>query len=55
MNIESRKAAIRVFLNGELVAEHPSDPNRPKKGPIGLQPHNQFSFVMFRNVWVMEL
>jgi len=55
MNIESRKDAIRVFLNGELVAEHPSDPNRPKKGPIGLQPHNQFSFVMFRNVWVMEL
>ncbi len=54
MNIESRKDAIRVFLNSELVAEHPGDPKRPTKGPIGLQLHDQFSFVMFRNVWVME-
>ena len=54
MNVESRKGSIRVFLNGELVAEHPGDPKRPTKGPIGLQLHDQFSFVMFRNVWVME-
>ena len=54
INIESRADAIRVFVNGELAAEHPGDPERPKRGPIGLQLHDIHSFVMFRNIWILE-
>lgn len=54
LHIESRKDRIRVRINGEAVAEHPGDPERPLRGPIGLQLHDQFTFAMFRNVWVME-
>ena len=54
INIESRKDAIRVFVNGVLAAEHPGDPERPAKGPIGLQLHDVHSFVMFRNIWILE-
>ena len=54
INIESRADAIRVYVNGVLAAEHPGDPKRPKKGPIGLQLHDVHSFVMFRNIWILE-
>ena len=55
MDIESRNDHIRVKLNGEVVAEHPGDPERSKVGPIGLQLHDQFSFVMFRKIRIREI
>lgn len=55
LEIESRKDRIAVKVNGELVAEHPGDPRRPKVGPIGLQLHDLTSFVRFRNVRVREV
>lgn len=54
LRVESRATGIRVFLNGVLAAEHPGDPNRPKRGPIGLQLHDQRSVVMFRNIQIKE-
>ncbi len=54
MDIESRNAVIRVRLNGEIVAESPGDPERSKTGPIGLQLHDRFSTVMFRNLRIRE-
>lgn len=54
LNIESRKDMIRVYVNGELAAEHPGDPQRPLMGPIGLQLHDQSSVVMFRQLWILE-
>jgi len=53
-DIEVRDSTIRVKLNGEVVCEHPGDPARPKRGPIGLQLHDRRSVVMFRNVRVTE-
>jgi len=50
LEIESRKEIIRVRLNGEIVAESPGDPARSKTGPIGLQLHDQFTSMMFRNI-----
>jgi type 1 glutamine amidotransferase len=50
LDIESRNDRIRVRVNGEMVAEYPGDPARAKLGPIGLQLHDLFSVVMFRNV-----
>ncbi len=55
LDIESRNDVIRVRLNGVVVAEHPGDPDRPKTGPIGLQLHDQFSVILFRNVRIREL
>jgi hypothetical protein len=55
MDIESRNSGIRVKLNGHLVAEHPGDPKRSKTGPIGLQLHDQFSVMMFRNIRIREI
>jgi hypothetical protein len=55
LDIESRNDRIRVKLNGELAAESPGDPARSKTGPIGLQLHDQFSFVMFRNIRIREM
>lgn len=54
IDIESRNGMIRTFVNGILVAEHPGDPARSKVGPIGLQLHDQFSFVEFRNIRIRE-
>ena len=54
LNVESRRTGIKVYVNGELVAEHAGDPKRPLTGPIGLQLHDQTSFVMFRNVYLLE-
>jgi hypothetical protein len=55
LDIESRKEIIRVRLNGELVAEGPGEVGRPTHGPIGLQLHDQFTFVFFRNIRIREL
>ena len=55
LDIESRHAGIRVKVNGQLAAEHPGEPGRPLAGPIGLQLHDQFTFVMFRNIRIREL
>jgi len=54
LDIESRNDRIRVRVNGEAVAEGPSDPHRPNTGPIGLQLHDQFTFAMFRNIRIRE-
>ncbi len=54
MLIEARPNGIRVHINGQLVAEHAGDPKRPARGPIGLQLHDQFSVVMFRNIRLRE-
>jgi len=50
MEIESRHKMIRVRLNGKLAAESPGIAERPLKGPIGLQLHDQYSWVLFRNI-----
>ncbi len=54
LEISSRNDRIRVSLNGQLVSEHPGDPARAKSGPIGLQLHDQFSLMMFRNIQIRE-
>ena len=48
LNIESLRDASGVYVNGKLAA------GRPAAGPIKLQPHDVHSFVMFRNVWILE-
>ena len=55
MDIVSRDAKIAVKLNGRTVAEHGGDPKRSKTGPIGLQLHDQFSIIMFRNIRLREI
>ena len=55
LEIESRKDAIRVRLNGQPAAEYPGDPARSLTGPIGLQLHDQFTLVMFRNIRIRQL
>ncbi|WP_321475878.1 DUF1080 domain-containing protein [uncultured Paludibaculum sp.] len=55
MDIESRTNMIRVKVNGVVVAEYAGDPARSKTGPIGLQLHDQFTFVMFRNIKIREI
>jgi hypothetical protein len=50
MDISSRHDMIRVRLNGKLAAESPGIPERPLKGPIGLQLHDAYSWILFRNV-----
>lgn len=55
LDIESRKDMIRVRLNGVQVASHAGDPARPKTGPIGLQLHDRFSVIMFRNIRIREM
>jgi 3-keto-disaccharide hydrolase len=50
IEIESRNDHIRVRLNGQQVSESAGDPQRSKTGPIGLQLHDQSTFVMFRNI-----
>jgi hypothetical protein len=55
MDISSRNEKISVSLNGRVVAESPGDPKRSKTGPIGLQLHDQFSIVQFRNIRIREV
>ncbi len=54
LDISSRFDRITVRLNGRVVAEHPGDPARSKTGPIGLQLHDQFSIIQFRNIRIVE-
>jgi hypothetical protein len=54
LDIESRNDMIRVKLNGHLVSSHAGDPARPKTGPIGLQLHDRFNIIMFRNITIRE-
>ena len=54
MEIVSRNNKITIKLNGRVVAEHAGDPQRSKTGPIGLQLHDQFSTVLFRNIQIRE-
>lgn len=54
LHIEARADTITVRLNGTQVAKAACPPERPKSGPIGLQLHDQFSVVMFRNILVRE-
>jgi hypothetical protein len=55
LDIESRHDMIRVRVNGQPVAESPGDPARSKTGPIGLQLHDRFSWIMFRNIKIKEI
>ncbi len=55
MDISLRNDKITVRLNGRVVAEHAGDPKRSKTGPIGLQLHDQFSIIMFRNIRIREM
>jgi hypothetical protein len=41
-------------VNGQIVAEGPGEEKRAKRGPIGLQLHDRFSTVMFRNLRLRE-
>jgi len=50
LDIESRNRAIRVRVNGELAAQYAGEAGRAVTGPIGLQLHDLFSVVMFRNI-----
>ena len=50
IDIEARADKITVRINGKLAAEHAVMPERPKKGPIGLQLHDRNSLAMFRNI-----
>lgn len=54
MNIMHRNGMVSVKLNGQLVAEHPRDANRPAAGPIGFQLHDKYSIVMFRHPRIRE-
>src|ERR1017187_6388298 len=55
MDIGSRNDKIAIKLTGRVVAKHAGDPQRSKVSPIGLQMHDQFSIIMFRNVRIVEL
>lgn len=55
MEIESRPGMIRVRINGQLAAESAGDPARPASGPIGLQLHDRFTWMMFRNIKIHVL
>lgn len=55
LRIESRHSGIRVLVNGVETAQYAGDPQRPLKGPIGLQLHDNTSIVMFRNIKLKEI
>jgi hypothetical protein len=50
LDIEVRAKLLRVKLNGVVVAEAAPDPKRPSSGPIGLQLHDMYTVVQFRNI-----
>jgi type 1 glutamine amidotransferase len=54
MDIEARDAGLRIRVNGELVAEFAGEPGRSKTGPVGLQLHDQFTWLLFRNLRIRE-
>jgi hypothetical protein len=55
LDIESRNDGIVVKLNGQEVARHAGDPARPKTGPIGLQLHDRFNMIQFRDIRIREV
>jgi len=55
LDIESRKSGIKVKVNGQFASGHPGEPGRPLAGPIGLQLHDQFTFILFRDIRIREL
>ncbi len=55
MDILSRRNLITVLINGQIVAQNAGDPNRSKTGPIGLQLHDQFTTILFRNIRIREI
>lgn len=55
LEIEARKTHIRVKLNSTVVAEHAVLPDRPTRGPIGLQLHDSRDVVMFRNIQIRRV
>jgi hypothetical protein len=55
LDIESRNSGIRVSVNSRPAASSAGEEGRPLMGPIGLQLHDQFTFVMFRNIRIREL
>ena len=55
MDISVRKDAIVVKLNGCEVARTKPDPKRASSGPIGLQLHDQFSVIHFKNIWIKKI
>lgn len=55
LDIEARKTGIKVRVNGQTSAEFAGEEGRPLVGPIGLQLHDQFTFMMFRNLQIREL
>ena len=55
LDIESRKAGIKVQVNGQAAAEFAGEDGRPLVGPIGLQLHDQFTFILFRNLRIREM
>ncbi len=54
LDIEARDPGVRVRLNGQVVAEYAGDPARSRTGPIGLQLHDQFSVILFRELRIRE-
>ena len=54
LDIEARNPGVRVRLNGQVVAEYAGDPARSQTGPIGLQLHDQFSVILFRELRIRE-
>lgn len=55
MDISVRKSELIVKLNGREVARTAPDPKRSSSGPIGLQLHDQFSVIHFKNIWIKTL
>lgn len=55
LDITVKKDVIVVKLNGKEVARTAPDPKRPSKGPIGLQLHDQFSVIHFKNIWIKKI
>lgn len=55
MDIAVRRDSITVKLNGREVAKTAPDPKRATSGPIGLQLHDQFSIIQFKNIWIRRI
>lgn len=55
LDIAVRKDSIVVKLNGKEVARTTPDPKRSTSGPIGLQLHDQFSVIHFKNIWIKKI
>ena len=52
LEIHARRNSIEVLLNGVVVAAHATLPDRPMRGPIGLQLHDAKDVVLFRDIQI---